>query len=173
MKLIPLKQWYCDKCGQVIEKPEQGWLEWLHDGKFRAYGFKIVHHLKYSPIGNEDGAPSCYHYDHLEACRMDDHLDHFVGEDGLAVLLSMIDPDPRDRSAYPEVVNIREWAKLVRRLYVPHYEEARRYWVDASNDGMLADLNELQPYLQETLKEIISTYSEQDEQEATEESCSG
>ena len=27
MRLIPLKQWICDSCGEVIEKPEDGWLD--------------------------------------------------------------------------------------------------------------------------------------------------
>jgi len=26
--LVPLNQWYCDDCGQIIETAEQGWVEW-------------------------------------------------------------------------------------------------------------------------------------------------
>jgi len=29
MKLIPLQQWLCDDCHQIIEQPKDGWLEWL------------------------------------------------------------------------------------------------------------------------------------------------
>jgi hypothetical protein len=27
--LKPLEQFICDKCSNVIEKPEEGWIEWL------------------------------------------------------------------------------------------------------------------------------------------------
>ena len=54
MKLEPLEQWICDRCGQVIESPEQGMVEWLQEKDetvpyYRAYGFHIIHHDVYSP----------------------------------------------------------------------------------------------------------------------------
>lgn len=33
MKLTPLKQWICDSCGGIIEKPKDGWWEYIHDMK--------------------------------------------------------------------------------------------------------------------------------------------
>lgn len=31
MELQPLKQWICDTCGEIIEAPHDGWLEWVTD----------------------------------------------------------------------------------------------------------------------------------------------
>ena len=31
--LKPLKQFYCDSCNQIIEKPKDGWVEWLNKKK--------------------------------------------------------------------------------------------------------------------------------------------
>jgi len=33
MRLRPLKQFICDCCNEIIEQPEQGYLEWLADYK--------------------------------------------------------------------------------------------------------------------------------------------
>ena len=46
MKLEPLTQWICDRCGQVVKSPEDDLLCWLHktrEGEFKAHGFLIVH----------------------------------------------------------------------------------------------------------------------------------
>lgn len=48
MDMKPLEQFLCDECGQPIEKPEQGWLEWLVIDE-QKQGFRIVHHKSYSP----------------------------------------------------------------------------------------------------------------------------
>lgn len=54
-----LEQWICDRCGQVIEEPNQGSVEWIDDSKtHKASGFKIVHQSFYSPRDNGE----CYHY---------------------------------------------------------------------------------------------------------------
>ena len=33
MRLRPLEQFICDECGELIEKLEDGWLEWIDDCK--------------------------------------------------------------------------------------------------------------------------------------------
>ena len=46
VKLEPLTQWICDRCGQVVKSPEDDLLCWLHktrEGEFKAHGFLIVH----------------------------------------------------------------------------------------------------------------------------------
>ena len=126
--LEPLKQWICDSCSQVIESPEQGWLEWLwdQDDDRKAHGFKIVHHAMYSPRKSTRG---CYHYDD-SVRRADDYLNGYVGKDNLPALLAFLDPGEVIASTYhgPDLKDMREFVEIIRRLHVPYYEEARLYW---------------------------------------------
>ena len=47
-----LEQWICDRCGQVIEEPNQGLVEWIDDSKtHKASGFKMVMVLSFLDIG--------------------------------------------------------------------------------------------------------------------------
>ena len=51
---------FCDYCRNIIKSIDQGMLEWLMVGDPPAHeGFKIVHHMSYSPFGHPGG---CYHY---------------------------------------------------------------------------------------------------------------
>ena len=45
MKLIPVKQWICDGCKKIIEKPEEGVLVYEESGadNIKARNFKLVH----------------------------------------------------------------------------------------------------------------------------------
>lgn len=131
--LIPLKQWICDTCGEIIELPEHGWLEWRQDDNHKAFDFRIVHHVDYSP--HKLGGGDCYRFKSLSS-----HLDRYVGEDGLPRLLCLLDegvhigPDSACHSD-PQVKDIREWMELFRRLQVPHYEEARQYFNEADEES--------------------------------------
>lgn len=155
--LIPLKQWICDTCGEIIELPEHGWLEWRQDENLKAFDFRIVHHKLYSPRRPGD---DCYRSDNSH-----NHLDDYVGEDGLPHLLCLlyggihIDPD-LGRHSCPDVnvKDIREWMELIRRLQVTYYEEARQYFDRASEDGHFEGVcgNIFRP---EELKYIIEEYS--------------
>ena len=60
IRLKPLQQWLCDECGEVIEEPAHGYLEWLQDDSHKAYGFRIVHHAPRSPRRPSGG--DCYRY---------------------------------------------------------------------------------------------------------------
>ena len=162
MKLQPLKQWICDNCREVIEKPEHGWLEWLSERGERQnpyHGFKIVHHKPYSPRNPES---SCYFYDKPPQgqSKMDLPLNEFVGLHGMVHLLTFIDTGPfREEPFYgPHVKDLREWTELVRRLTLPYYEEARFYMKQANTDGFFSESNEIWIYLPDTLKEVIKGY---------------
>lgn len=153
-KLLPLQQWICDTCGKIIESPGDGWLEWVYD-QGQAHDFRIVHHLPKSPIQRAEG---CYQHG-MRSGRADMHLDSYLGADGLASLLSFlaigqIDPD----DSGPRVESTRELAELIRRLQLPHYEEARIYWADAERDGYFSAASESWPYLQRTLTRLIEKY---------------
>ena len=50
------------------------------------------------------------------------------------------------------------WAEVVRRLCVPHFEEARQYFQDAKADGEFVDHNEASTFFQRKLLDIIERY---------------
>jgi hypothetical protein len=162
MELEPLQQWICDTCGEIIAAPGDGYLEWVTDDELHARDFRIVHHKPKSPRRGPEG---CYRHG-KDPGRQDMHLDEFVGADGLAHLLTLLDlgqVDPDDSG--PQVKSTRELAEVIRRLHVPRYEEARLYWSEATQDGYFAGANEVWPYLQDTLNGIIERYRPQPELE--------
>lgn len=119
MKLKPLKQWICDYCGQVIEKPEDGWLEWKSDlaHGLGPHAFRIVHHKPHSPVGG------CYYTDRMPRYPTnvsDDHLRQFVGPAGLLGLLDFF-----DARHWGVAANSADLAEIIRRLHVPGYEQKR------------------------------------------------
>lgn len=142
VKLIPLKQWVCDSCGEVIEKPEDGWFEWYTERDTSLdTGFRIVHHRG-----------SCMYNDQwLEQQNRspsDFDLSMVVGHNGLALLLNLME--------HKKFRDTKEFIEVFRRLHLPYYEEARHYWDRARSDGFL-DGNE---YQQNSLLDIIKEYGE-------------
>jgi hypothetical protein len=169
MELKPLKQWYCDSCGEVIEKAEEGWLEWIcrEDGeKWFSQNFNIVHHAAYSPRKPHD---TCYQHTrsskHIPGTLvMDDYLNRVVGDSGeytLPFLLFLIDAGPFRETIYqgPKVCDLREWVELTRRLTLPYYEEARQYMSRADADGLFDGYPEPLIYDPKTLQSVLSKYS--------------
>jgi hypothetical protein len=59
-----------------------------------------------------------------------------------------------------QVVDIREWMVMFRRLFTPHFEEARLYMADAERAGFYSDSNEIWPYIDNNLKLVIEEYGE-------------
>lgn len=147
MRLQPLRQWKCDACGQIIDRPDTGWVEWLAGPTqgTKAHGFRIVHN------SNRCQYPS--------SARVHDvHLLHLVGTDGLANLLTLLVPG-RSRGNHEDgVANLDEWTEIVRRLHLPHYEEARQYWADAEADHFFAEPEHQARYSQTTLVGLLKHY---------------
>jgi hypothetical protein len=164
--LIPLKQFICDTCGEVIERPEDGWVEWIstYDEARRCYmkyGFRICHHSGISPL-SESNSEGCYFYSN-EIGRSDMHLDNFIDENyKMAQILSFLDigayHDPNYEGT--SVRNMREYVEFVRRITIPYFEEARQYWEEAISDGYFGDANELWIYGSNNLKKLIERYSD-------------
>ena len=77
-------------------------------------------------------------------------------------MLAFLDPGPFHVPKYrgPEVADLREFAEIMRRLFIPYYEEARRYWERARNDDFFDDPNEVWLYLSSTSQAIIARYAE-------------
>ena len=151
MKLRPLEQWICDVCGEVIECPKDGYVQWHRNSNSEIDDFVIVHHHTASPKKHtRDG---CYKYD------SDSDLESFLGDHGKVELTALLDPGPNHLPKYTTMVaDIRKWIDFYKRLQLPYYEEARIYWDYASTDGYFGDSNEIYIYLPENLKRMIDHY---------------
>ncbi|WP_321425938.1 hypothetical protein [uncultured Bacteroides sp.] len=161
--LEPLKQFYCDECGQVILRPEDGYVEWIsiydkEKEKFISRGFRIVHHPSTSPYkANREG---CYKYGDTNG-RMDIALNSFL-ENVNVELMSFLDPGFLHNSSRKDltgIIDFPEFADFSRRLTVPYYEEARLYFDQISSDEDFNDRIERSLYSEKTLKRIIDKYS--------------
>lgn len=153
MKLEPLRQWICDTCGEVIEKPEEGYVQFIdsdNDGEYD--DFIIVHHSAYSPL---KGKNKCYRNGYVDL-----DLPSFLGADGLSRLIGLVDPGEFYYPDFPtpKTSNFRKWITLVRRLQTPYYEEARLYFEQAKADGWLDGMSEDAPYKEAFLQQIIQKY---------------
>ena len=152
--LTPLGQWICDVCGQIIEDPDHGYVQFNTDANGKYNDFIIVHHATHSPLRDTGG--DCYKY------RLDTDLPSYLGAEGIARLLSKIDLghhiEPDFQGA--NTSNLRAWVDFFRRLHTPYYEEARLYWAKAREDGFFAGANEVWPYLPDILEDLINRYRE-------------
>lgn len=158
--LTPLKQFICDTCGEIIEKPEDGYLEWVYSDDRMQSEFNIVHHGGSSPRKkyNHNG---CYQHVNRNG-RMDMALNQILDPNRtMAYLLKFIDMgryhDP-DKKKIAKV-NISEYVELVRRLTINYYEEARAYWDEAISDGSIDEDNIITNYSVDFLKGIVDKYS--------------
>ena len=141
MKLNSLQQFICDECQGVIEKIDDGWVEWFNGDENPLHGFRIVHGSKASSRFKKGG--NCYYPESSNASGL--QLKVFTGSDGLALLLSFFGRKLSDPN---------EFAEIIRRIYIPHYEEARHYLEKAYTSGIIDD----KVYGQADLKKVINEY---------------
>jgi hypothetical protein len=165
MDLKPLEQWICDTCGDVIEEPSHGYIEWVHDEQMRSYGFRICHHPTHSPrtkaAGGLGSGVDCYIYD--DRPRSSVSLEDVTGFRGMTRMLAMLDVgEVHDKKAahLMRVKDVREWVYVFRRLFTPSFEQARKYIAEAEADGFYAETNEVWPYLESNLRAVIEKYGE-------------
>lgn len=158
--LKPLTQFYCDTCGEIINSPEEGWIEWISEGN-KVHSFRIVHHHAYSPwaVVSRKG---CYQHDG-KVGTSDNHLNDFLNENyKMANILRFLDigpyHDPDNKGS--RIVDIREYVEIVRRFTIAYYEEARQYWDEAQSDGYFDGGNELWIYEVDNLKRLVERYGE-------------
>ena len=141
----PLSIWYCDHCGKPISEARTGYIIWRSDGK-KSHDFRIIHQ---NICDNKSFGASM-------------HLSHFLGVDGMTRLLAFFSAgklradNAKDinRSAIDETDN---FVDLIRRLQIPYYEEARRYFGCSEVWDDFYDAGEDTPYTPESLKRIIET----------------
>ena len=149
MRLKPLKQWICDSCNEVIEKPEDSWFEWYVDNNDSLEkGFRIVHHKK-----------ECMYDGRIlrreNKMTADMPLPSSLGSDGLSGLLFRIELS--EKGIY-KIADLKEFVEIMRRLYIPYWEEARHYWHRALNDGFHDGCQ----FSAESLQDIIREYEHQE-----------
>ena len=112
--LEPLRQWFCDVCGDIIATPEDGYVIWRTDEHNRDYAFKVIHQA----VCDRESYPAS------EAVKT------FLGNDGLSYLLSFLSLGPiklaLGDSSEPQVKNMDAFVDFFRRMQAPYYEEARK-----------------------------------------------
>lgn len=150
----PLRQWICDVCGKVIEKPEDGYVVWGENEQGQIDKIRILHKNNHV----DEHVTGC---DHDHRYSMSLPLESFLGDNGKVRLLSLIDPGPDFRAKYQEhIADIRLFLEFFRRVQLPYYEEARLYWGKARADGFFDGANEIWTYLPRNLKMLIEEYSD-------------
>lgn len=129
----PTTTWICDSCGEPINTPREGWVQWLRvkdaDGTFHSEGLQLVH----ASHPSRRGKPRCLYdgdavFRQRKATQADLSLTDFVGPDGLMRLLSFLSED--------EFKDRKEVIEMIKRLFVNGYEEARPLLEAAVHQGV-------------------------------------
>lgn len=125
-----MKNWICDSCGGVIEKPEDGWVEWINLGSSKiGRDLRLVH--KYGAVSSMKKDRCMFNQD-AEFAKdngtvADSSLTDFLGADGLMRLLVFIS---ESELPIPDVL------EMIKRLHIPEYEHARKHFKDAIHAGV-------------------------------------
>ncbi|WP_311276387.1 hypothetical protein [Methylobacterium sp. WCS2018Hpa-22] len=148
-----LRQWLCDSCREVIFSPEDAWVEWLGHRDGGRTGFRICHHQLATPEGFQS-----YSIFDAASGRPNMHMNRLIGPNGLLRLMEMVEDQGSfsNSSGYRRVANMKEFLELMRRVQIPHYEEARQYIAAYQEDNFFEkDFERLQ--VQE-LQAVIARY---------------
>jgi hypothetical protein len=149
--------WICDACGEPIDTPEQGWVEWLsRDAKMangeterQAKELRLVHAFPASPLKGEH---RCQHdedeaFKHGRYTVSDLGLDRFVGPEGLSYLLMTLSDAPESmRDA---------WSEMIQRIYVPNFDRAMPHIASAIHDGEIDPTWKQGYYHEEQLAAVV------------------
>ena len=153
------KGWICDTCGEVIERAEYGWVQWLSGrvgDKRVARDLQLVHQMPASPRkGMESG---CQFDQRAEFSRdrftiSDSHLMHFLGDDGLMTLLAMLMEERLPRAQVVE---------MIERLHIPGYEHARFHFDQAIAEGVF-EPNTLKDFYWQSNIKAVNNWAEKTE----------
>ena len=138
--LIPLRQFYCDKCGNIASIEEatiQYHTNWeSYKPNLRETGFQIVHRQTCIHSDEEVGKfGSCFYLSIPE------------GSDGLARLLQLLESKSTDQV---------ELIEMIKRVQIPYYEEARFHKdkIDELSETINWTGNK---YLRKNLREVVIT----------------
>lgn len=147
----PLTKWICDLCGKQIIDTLSGVVAWRTNPQLQYHAFKILH----------KGA--CLAGSGSDQFR---ELGAFPGIDGLSYVLGWLSQGPiarnQGRDMYCNVADLDEYADLLRRLYIPHYEQARPYFNDQRVLQYHAQSDEYSPYTVEQFMRLLDLVHPQD-----------
>ncbi len=125
--------WFCDTCGNIIKKTEDGWVERIvfEDlaGNLKGRNLRLVHNKSSSPRKSEHGCQFDGNYE-FRKDRGGIHdlpLKNFLGPDGLMLLLSLVAENR---------LPIQEVLEMIKRLHIPVYEHARFHFDRAISEGV-------------------------------------
>lgn len=137
----------CDCCNHPIREVYEGVVALRRDLEGVAK-LELVH---------RKCAGDVFHYDVFE-------LSSLLGEEGLTRFLSLLSPGmirvAYDGPSQCAVQDLDEYVDLGRRLYVEHYEAARRHFGDPRLYASLPVVDDDMPYVPDTLEEIIDVFTE-------------
>lgn len=123
-----MQTWICDSCGNVIEKAEDGRVEWITIGTEKTgRDLRLVHRFGAGPKKK-----GCLHNEQAEFAKdegtvADNELTDFLGPDGLMRLLVFI-----AESELPT----NDVLQMIKRLHIPGYEQAFRHFAEAIHEGV-------------------------------------
>ena len=153
--LKPLEQFVCDSCKGVIEIPADGWVEWLDniDGPNGSCGFRICH-----VHGKSKSGKKCQRHHH--AVDVSDTSLNEVLSRAPVFIYSFIGVGHLHEieTHRTKIKDLKAFLDFARRLTVPYYEEARQFWNDAYQDGMLDGRHEYSTYDPVFLQEISEKF---------------
>lgn len=162
--LKPLEQFICDECGQVINSPKEGYVEWESgtdaNGKMFARGFRIVHAAYASPLAHKS-TEGCYKYGRSHY-RSDIDLEYFLkyAHQEMFSLLDLGFLHDKNKNIGCQISDFSEFVDFFKRLTIPYYEEARQYFQEAMADGEIyGDENEIYLFSEEKLEKIVQKYN--------------
>lgn len=140
----PLTYWYCDQCHKRIDDVEKGYVVWRQTADLLYHDFRIIHQR----ICDERSS---------FPCSMP--LGKFLGVDGLSYLSSMLSLGPMmvrpGDSSRQLIADMDNFVDFMRRVQIPHYEQARRKFSSEAAADYFEGSNESRPYYQDALKKII------------------
>lgn len=158
----PFTEFKCDVCGKTI-RAEDAMLQWLQRKKDDSNPFPMI----LEDIHICCNRKPCDELYELRARYEDlyeqwDHLESFIGPDNLDELLTF----PVERTI-PQEKKI-DFLEIMRRLTIPHYEEARQFFPNVEHDYYIENLRDYEDghasWRQQTLKNIIEKYADADKE---------
>ncbi|USQ12952.1 hypothetical protein J2N86_09580 [Legionella lytica] len=116
-----VETWICDSCDELIQRPEDGRVEWIVSMN-EAKDLRLVHHARSGSHGQSCQYNCTSVYQKYKGIINDVSLSMFLGADGLMQLLSLI---AEQRLPQNQVL------EMIKRLHIPGYEHTRHHFNEA------------------------------------------
>ena len=135
--------WICDTCGQDVSADDGAVSSRIPStGAFLVADFRIVHAAGCRPPGAD-----------VVTTDVRSHL----GADGLSLLLAYLSAGPgRAGETGVAISDIDSFVDLVRRLQIPHYEQARRRFDEPGVAALLRRGDRWTPYRPSSLRQLLT-----------------